>query len=93
MAATSSAPRVIAQRDLRNDSGAILRRAQQGETFLVTVRGEKVAILSPIGGSAVPQERRTPARPARRHGGWALLPLVTRETSIQEEIDYLRGER
>lgn len=49
----------IAQRELRNDVAAILRRVAQGESFTVTVRGEPVAELTPI---------RTPRRfvPRRR---------------------------
>ena len=38
----------IAQRDLRNDVSAILRRVAAGESFTVTVRGEPVAELTPI---------------------------------------------
>lgn len=49
----------IAQRDLRNDVSAILRRVADGESFTVTVRGEPVADLIPV---------RAPRRfvPARR---------------------------
>lgn len=39
---------IIAQRDLRNDVSAILRRVAAGESFTVTVRGEAVAELSPV---------------------------------------------
>lgn len=38
----------IAQRDLRNDVAAILRRAQAGERFTVTVNGRPVAALGPL---------------------------------------------
>lgn len=38
---------VIAQRDLRNDSGAILRRVEAGEEFIVTRNGTPVARLAP----------------------------------------------
>ncbi|CAN5698048.1 MAG: type II toxin-antitoxin system prevent-host-death family antitoxin [Geodermatophilaceae bacterium] len=38
----------IAQRELRNDVAAILRRVAAGESFTVTVRGEPVAELVPI---------------------------------------------
>lgn len=38
----------IAQRDLRNDSSAILTRVALGESFTVTVRGKPVAELRPI---------------------------------------------
>lgn len=39
---------IIAQRELRNDVSAILRRVAAGESFTVTVRGEAVAELAPI---------------------------------------------
>jgi prevent-host-death family protein len=43
------ADRTIAQRELRNNSGALLRAAEAGETFTVTVRGRPVARLVPVG--------------------------------------------
>lgn len=39
--------RKIPQRDLRNHSGEILREAEKGEHFLITVEGRPVALLSP----------------------------------------------
>jgi prevent-host-death family protein len=39
--------RTIAQRELRNQSGQILREAEAGEQFLITVEGRPVALLSP----------------------------------------------
>jgi len=44
---------VIAQRQLRNDVSEILRRAEAGETFTITVNGRRVAQLGPL-----PQDRR-----------------------------------
>lgn len=38
---------VIPQRELRNDSGAVLRRAEAGEQFVITVDGRPVATLGP----------------------------------------------
>jgi len=38
----------ISQRDLRNDSGAILRRAEAGESFVVTRNGVPAATLGPV---------------------------------------------
>ncbi len=42
------ADRIIPQRDLRNHIGAILRAAEAGEEFTVTVRGRPVARLGPL---------------------------------------------
>jgi prevent-host-death family protein len=39
---------VIAQRELRNQISAILKRAEQGEHFTVTVGGRPVAELAPL---------------------------------------------
>jgi prevent-host-death family protein len=46
---------VIAQRELRNDISEILKRAEAGETFTITVNGKQVAQLSPL-----PELRREP---------------------------------
>jgi prevent-host-death family protein len=38
----------IAQKELRNNVGAVLRRAEAGETLTVTVAGRPVAELGPV---------------------------------------------
>lgn len=40
--------RAITQRELRNDSGAVLRAVQAGETLTITRNGTPVAELRPI---------------------------------------------
>lgn len=40
--------RKITQRELRNDSAAVLREVQGGQTIIVTRHGEPVAELRPI---------------------------------------------
>lgn len=40
--------RTITQRELRNDSGAVLREVQAGHTLIVTRNGVPVAELRPI---------------------------------------------
>ena len=40
--------RMITQRELRNDSGAILREVQAGQAIIVTRNGEPVAELRPL---------------------------------------------
>ncbi len=42
---------VIPQGKLRNEIGAVLRRAEQGERFTVTVAGRPVAELGPLPGA------------------------------------------
>lgn len=46
---------MIPQRDLRNNVGEVLRAAEAGETFTVTVRGRPVARVVPL---ERPRERR-----------------------------------
>lgn len=41
-------PRTITQRELRNDSGDIMRDVDAGETFLVTRNGVPAAELRPV---------------------------------------------
>jgi prevent-host-death family protein len=40
--------RIIPQRELRNNAGEVLRRAEQGERFTITVNGRPVAELGPL---------------------------------------------
>lgn len=40
--------REITQRELRNDSGEIMRRLDEGETFIVTRNGVPVGELTPM---------------------------------------------
>lgn len=53
------ADRTIPQRELRNNIGAILRAAEAGETFTVTVRGRPVARLGPPEGPRQDVDRET----------------------------------
>jgi len=46
--------RVIPQRELRNNIGEILRDAEAGVQFTITVRGRPVATLGPAPRPAVP---------------------------------------
>ena len=40
--------RIISQRELRNDSAAVLREVQSGQTLIITRNGVPVAELRPI---------------------------------------------
>jgi prevent-host-death family protein len=40
--------RIISQRELRNDSSAVLREVQAGETIVVTRNGVPIAELRPV---------------------------------------------
>ncbi|MBI2898259.1 MAG: type II toxin-antitoxin system prevent-host-death family antitoxin [Deltaproteobacteria bacterium] len=39
--------KTIPQRDLRNKSGEILRKAERGQEFIISVGGRPVALLGP----------------------------------------------
>lgn len=42
----------VSVRELRQNLSVYLRRVRQGETLAVTSRGERVAVLAPIGGGS-----------------------------------------
>lgn len=44
----SAMPRTISQRELRNDSAAVLRDVQAGETLIITRNGTPVAEIRPL---------------------------------------------
>lgn len=81
--------RTIPHRELRNNSSAILREVQAGETIEITNHGEVVAIL-------VPPARRPsslPYREPRTKRRFSELPSVRIDHPVQETLDYLRGDR
>lgn len=82
--------RTIPHRELRNNSSAILRDVQAGESIEISNHGEVVAILVPPTqrGSASLRVRR-----ARKQGGFASLRRVRLDRPVQESIDELRGDR
>lgn len=47
--------KAIPQRELRNNVAAVLRAAEAGQSFIVTVRGRAVARLVPPGDGAQPR--------------------------------------
>lgn len=68
-----SMARTITQRELRNDSAAVLREVENGHALIVTRNGTPVAELRPVGRQRfVPRERialaarRAPPIDARR---------------------------
>lgn len=50
--------RTISQRELRNDSAAVLREVESGETLVITRNGTPIAELRPLGPRRfVPRDR------------------------------------
>ncbi len=83
--------RSLSQRELRNESGRVLRAVGEGQSFVLTNSGVPV-------GKIVPLDEPTPTlrivRPAQRRGGWAELGIARRtETrSLAEILDELRED-
>lgn len=74
---------VIPQGKLRNEIGAVLRRAEQGERFTVTVAGRPVAELGPLPGA------RALAAPERLA---AILAETPPDPGFVEDLRQMRRE-
>lgn len=82
----------VSHRELRNSSGEVLRRVAAGESVLVTNNGQPVAVLGPLGGSALDQaELRGEVRRAR--APLASLRQVKRGRSTVSTADLLHDVR
>ena len=80
--------RAISQRELRNDSGKVLRQVAQGKSFRVTNRGAPVAVLSPLEGH--PGDELT----LREGTGQMEFPPGARVLESTEDVlAELRGDR
>lgn len=82
----------LSQRELRNESGRVLRAVSAGQSFVLTNSGVAVGRLVPLD---APPPTLTIVRPARRQGGWAALGIKRKATrqSLQEILDDLREDR
>ncbi len=82
----------LSQRELRNESGRVLRAVGEGCSFVVTNNGTPVARI-------VPLEEPAPAlrivRPARRQGGRSSLRIARKAGahSLTGSLDDLREDR
>lgn len=84
--------RHLSHRELRNESGRVLRAVEAGEAFVVTNAGVPVGRLVPLDHD--PPGLRI-VRPAKRVGGWSTLKVSRRGagSSVSEILDDLRAER
>ena len=80
----------IAHRELRNNSSAVLRAVQSGETYEITNNGVVVAMLIPPQNTTRLPE---PTKPATIKGGWDTIERVTSPHTTAKVLDYVRGER
>lgn len=88
----SCEPRQISQRQFRNESGAVLRAVEAGESFIITNNGRAVAELRPISADPLAGLKVRRAKPGARFAN--LRPEVGRsdETALQS-LMFLRGTR
>ena len=79
--------RTISQREMRNDSGQILRDVESGEAMVVTRRGLPVAQVMPHRGCS------KAIRPASVPATFSVNDLVTSSAATGTILDDLRDER
>lgn len=92
MTAIEPGERVLSQRELRNESGKVMRALSQGHSFVLTNSGVPVGRLVPLD---TPAPRLPITRPARRTGGWSDLGIQRKvtERTLAEIMDDIRGDR
>lgn len=82
----------LSQRELRNESGRVLRAVKEGRSFVLTNAGIPVGRIVPLD---TPAPGLVIAREVKRVGGWTNLgiPRKTAATSLRETLDDLRADR
>ena len=92
MSVTVPQEKSLSQRELRNESGRVLRAISEGHSFVVTNRGTPVARIVPLN---APNPALPIVRPAKRVGGWAqLVPHKTESArTMSQIIEELREDR
>jgi prevent-host-death family protein len=88
----------IGIREMRQNLSRYTRRARNGESFLITDRGQEVAQLTPAPGRASAVDRLVAERGARRGEGNLLdvleeLPAAIPGPASSDVLDELRSER
>jgi prevent-host-death family protein len=81
--------RTITHRQLRNESGAVLRDVEAGESLLISNNGSVVARISPASENepGLPVTRPATAR------GFDDVPLYDRPGNVLDALTDLRGDR
>lgn len=82
----------LSQRELRNESGRVLRAVSEGQSFVLTNSGVPVGRIVPLD---APAPGLALSRPAKRIGGWSALNVTGKKAdrTIGEIIDELREDR
>lgn len=79
------APRTIPQRELRNNIGEVLREAERGTEFTITVRGRPVARLGP------PHERQVRRVDVDVETVRALLEGTPVDDRLESDLEQIRA--
>jgi prevent-host-death family protein len=82
----------ISHRELRNDSGRILREVQAGQSFIITNNGQPVAALKPIEHDPLAGIRHQPPKRGARFADIKPEKGNSDESTL-DALMYLRGER
>ena len=92
MSATVPQDESLSQRELRNESGRVLRAVREGQSFVLTNRGIPVGRIVPLD---APNPSLPIVRPAKRVGGWAALKPEKGENDrpMAQILDDLREDR
>lgn len=82
----------LSQRELRNESGRVLRAVAQGESFVLTNGGVIVGKIVPLD---APRPLLRVTRPAKRVHGWKTLGIrrAVSASSLTEIVNELREDR
>lgn len=83
----------VTHREMRNNSGEILRRVAAGETIEITNRGRVAAHITPPPKSVLDEleEQGQLVRPTMPQGGIAEIKRVKLSKSTEDIIDDVRG--
>lgn len=92
MSATEPQLESLSQRELRNESGRVLRAVGEGQSFVLTNRGIPVGRIVPLD---APAATLPIVRPAKRAGGWAALKPQPAQSDrpMSRIMDELREDR
>jgi len=77
----------IPQRELRNNVGEVLRRAEAGERVVVTVDGRPVAELGPVSGSRVVATLSTLRALGTADATWLSEQQQLRDEELEHAVD------
>ncbi|MDO5066657.1 MAG: type II toxin-antitoxin system prevent-host-death family antitoxin [Propionibacteriaceae bacterium] len=81
----------LSQRELRNESGRVLRAVAEGQSFILTNNRAPVGRIVPLD---APAPGLPIVRPAVRRGGWAALGLRRQPgEKLDEMLAHLREDR